>query len=159
MNDVPHLRGAVFFEEPGVAQKLSRFWLLLTLSSIIAAAGVVGDSTATVIGAMIVAPLMTPILGTMLAVVLGDRKNLLRSHRPGHRRRVPRRRHRLPHRHDGPGAGHRRDQLAGRPRVHPRLIDLLAALATGAVGSIALVRSDISDTLPASRSPSRWCRR
>jgi hypothetical protein len=28
---------------------------------------VVGDSTATVIGAMIVAPLMTPILGTMLA--------------------------------------------------------------------------------------------
>jgi uncharacterized membrane protein len=33
-------------------------------------------------------------------------------------------------------------------RVHPRLIDLVAALATGAVGSFALVRSDISDTLP-----------
>ena len=49
------------------------------LASIIASAGVVGDSTATVIGAMIVAPLMTPILGTMLAVVLGDRSNLLRS--------------------------------------------------------------------------------
>jgi uncharacterized membrane protein len=37
-------------------------------------------------------------------------------------------------------------QVAGR--VHPRLIDLLAALATGAVGSVALVRRDISDTLP-----------
>jgi uncharacterized membrane protein len=37
-------------------------------------------------------------------------------------------------------------QVAGR--VNPRLIDLLAALATGAVGSIALVRRDISDTLP-----------
>jgi uncharacterized membrane protein len=33
-------------------------------------------------------------------------------------------------------------------RVNPRLIDLIAALATGAVGSVALVRRDISDTLP-----------
>lgn len=33
-------------------------------------------------------------------------------------------------------------------RVHPRLVDLIAALATGTVGSVALVRSDISDTLP-----------
>ena len=33
-------------------------------------------------------------------------------------------------------------------RVHPKLIDLLAALATGVVGSVALVRRDISDTLP-----------
>jgi hypothetical protein len=29
-------------------------------------------------------------------------------------------------------------------RVHPKLIDLVAALATGAVGSFALVRSDVS---------------
>lgn len=33
-------------------------------------------------------------------------------------------------------------------RVHPRLVDLIAVLATGTVGSVALVRSDISDTLP-----------
>src|SRR4029079_2826275 len=33
-------------------------------------------------------------------------------------------------------------------RVAPKLIDLLAALATGVVGSIALARKDISDTLP-----------
>jgi uncharacterized membrane protein len=33
-------------------------------------------------------------------------------------------------------------------RIHPRLIDLVAALATGTVGSVALVRRDISDTLP-----------
>jgi uncharacterized membrane protein len=37
-------------------------------------------------------------------------------------------------------------QVAGR--VNPRLADLVAALATGAVGSFALVRSDVSDTLP-----------
>jgi uncharacterized membrane protein len=33
-------------------------------------------------------------------------------------------------------------------RVSPRLIDLLAAIATGTVGAFALVRSDISDALP-----------
>ena len=44
----------------------------------IASAGVVSDSTATVIGAMIVAPLMTPILGIVLAVVLSDGANLRR---------------------------------------------------------------------------------
>jgi uncharacterized hydrophobic protein (TIGR00271 family) len=33
-------------------------------------------------------------------------------------------------------------------RVTPRIVDLVAALATGAVGSVALARSDISDTLP-----------
>jgi uncharacterized membrane protein len=33
-------------------------------------------------------------------------------------------------------------------RVTPRLVDLVAALATGAVGSVALARPDVSDTLP-----------
>jgi|tagenome__1003787_1003787.scaffolds.fasta_scaffold20968041_4 uncharacterized membrane protein len=37
-------------------------------------------------------------------------------------------------------------QVAGR--VSPTLIDLLTALATGAVGAFALVRSDVSGTLP-----------
>jgi hypothetical protein len=62
MNDREHMRDAVFFEGPEVRQRSSRFWILITLASIIAAAGVAADSTATVIGAMIVAPLMTPIL-------------------------------------------------------------------------------------------------
>jgi Domain of unknown function (DUF389) len=79
MNDTQHIRDAVFFEGTDVRQRLSRFWILITLASIIAAAEVAADSTATVIGAMIVAPLMTPILGTMLSVVLADRTNLIRS--------------------------------------------------------------------------------
>lgn len=37
-------------------------------------------------------------------------------------------------------------QVAGR--VSPRLVDLVAALATGAVGAFALAREDVSDTLP-----------
>ena len=148
VNDLPRMRDSVFFEGDERSQKLSRFWLLLVLSSIIASAGVVADSTATVIGAMIVAPLMTPILGTMLAVVLGDRPNLVRSIAlvvAGAAVAIA----------IGylvgllvfnPVVAANNSQVAGR--VNPRLIDLLAALATGAVGSISLVRRDISDTLP-----------
>ena len=78
-NTTQAMREAVFFDGPEANRRYSRFWLLLILAAIIASAGVVADSTATVIGAMIVAPLMTPILGTMLATVLGDHTNLVRS--------------------------------------------------------------------------------
>jgi len=147
-DDLPRLRSAVFFDGPDMRQRLSRFWILLTLAAIIASAGVVADSTATVIGAMIVAPLMTPILGMMLGVVLGDRANLIRCTAlviAGALTAI--------------AIGYligvivmndvveaTNGQVAGR--VHPRLIDMVAALATGIVGSVALVRRDISDTLP-----------
>ena len=147
-SDLARMRDQLFFEGRERARRLSRFWLLLLLASVIAAAGIVSDSTATVIGAMIVAPLMTPILGVVLAVVLMDMVNL---------RRclillvagaasvvavgwliglfVP-----------YPVVAATSTQVAAR--ITPRLVDLAAALATGAVGSIALARSDISDTLP-----------
>jgi uncharacterized hydrophobic protein (TIGR00271 family) len=147
-DDMTRMREAVFFDEPGTRRKLTRFWTLLVLAAIIASAGVVADSTATVIGAMIVAPLMTPILGTMLAVVLGDRPNLVRS---------------IALVVLGASAAIAVGYVLGvfiindvtaatngqvASRVSPRLIDMVAALATGVVGSVALVRRDISDTLP-----------
>src|SRR6516162_3571295 len=142
------MRDQVFFEGPERERRLSRYWLLLLLSAVIATAGVVSDSTATVIGAMIIAPLMTPILGVVLGVVLTDRANLLRclllllagaaavvavSWLLGHL---------VPH----PVVAATNSQVAAR--VTPRLVDLVAALATGSVGSVALARPDISDTLP-----------
>ncbi|GAA2244598.1 DUF389 domain-containing protein [Herbiconiux moechotypicola] len=147
-NSVDEMRDSVLFDGPERSRRISRFWLLLILASVIASAGVVGDSTATVIGAMIVAPLMTPILGTMLATVIGDRRNLIRS---------------LGFVIAGALAAVAIGYVVGlivpvevlastnsqvAARVSPRLIDLLAALATGVVGSVALVRRDISDTLP-----------
>ncbi|MFD0427876.1 DUF389 domain-containing protein [Streptomyces zhihengii] len=42
---------------------------MLTLSAVIAAGGILTDSTATVIGAMIIAPLSTPIMGIALGAV------------------------------------------------------------------------------------------
>src|SRR3954454_20354185 len=73
--DIDRMADRLFLEG---RRKQSAFWVLLTLAAIIAGSGVVADSDATVIGAMIVAPLMTPILGTALAVVLADRARILR---------------------------------------------------------------------------------
>jgi uncharacterized hydrophobic protein (TIGR00271 family) len=147
-SDLERMRSELLFDGEARGRKLSRFWILLVLAAVIASAGIVSDSTATVIGAMIVAPLMTPILGTAFSAVSDDRANLLRSVAlvvggaaavvlvgwiVGSLTSVP-------------AVAATSSQVAGR--INPRLIDLLAALATGAVGAFALVRDDVSDTLP-----------
>ncbi|MGW3480990.1 DUF389 domain-containing protein [Rhodococcus indonesiensis] len=147
--DIERMTATLFLSE-GARPRSRRatFWTLLVLASVIASAGVVADSTATVIGAMIVAPLMTPIVGTALAVVLNDHRNLVASAllvAAGAAAVVA----------TGYAVGlldpldvlaENNSQVAGR--VAPRLIDLVAALATGAVGAFALVRRDVSDALP-----------
>jgi uncharacterized hydrophobic protein (TIGR00271 family) len=146
--DLARMRDQLFFEGVERPRRLSRYWLLLILSAVIASAGVVSDSTATVIGAMIVAPLMTPILGMVLSIVLTDAANLRRCLllvalgalavvAVGWLMGLF-----VPY----PVVAATNSQVAAR--VTPRVVDLVAALATGAVGSIALARSDISDTLP-----------
>ncbi|MEU3093187.1 DUF389 domain-containing protein, partial [Streptomyces massasporeus] len=62
----------------GTASKRSAFWTMLTLSSVIASGGVLTDSTATVIGAMIIAPLSTPIMGIALGSVQRRRTGAVR---------------------------------------------------------------------------------
>jgi len=52
-------------------QFLGRFSALMTLSVLIAVLGLLADSTAVVIGAMVVAPLMTPVLAIAVAIVRG----------------------------------------------------------------------------------------
>ena len=66
----------LFVDQGDTRAKLSQFWMLLVLSSLIAAGGVVGNSTPAVIGAMIVAPLATPIYGVALATVIGSYQRL-----------------------------------------------------------------------------------
>jgi uncharacterized hydrophobic protein (TIGR00271 family) len=146
--DIARMRAALFFEGDDITARLSRFWLLLLLSAVIATAGVVGDSTATVIGAMIVAPLMVPILGTVVAVVLADRANVLRSLAlvVAGASAVIAIAYVLGLLVGSPVTAANNSQVAAR--VTPNLVDLVAALATGAVGSVALARDDISDTLP-----------
>ncbi|MCR8694335.1 TIGR00341 family protein [Rhodococcus pyridinivorans] len=128
--------------------KRSAFWTMLTLSAVIAVAGVVSDSTATVIGAMIVAPLSTPILGVGLGIAVGRGVLIARS---------------VARILGGivlvvllgvvfaqvlanPGNVLSNSQVLGR--TSPTLMDLTAAMATGLVGAIAVTRRDVGDVLP-----------
>ncbi len=128
--------------------KRSGFLIMLILSGVIATAGVIGDSTATVIGAMIIAPLATPIMGMALGIVVGDRHLLARSF--------------------GwvalgfaivvvigallsaavldPSALNGNAQITGR--TSPQVQELVAALATGTAGAFALCRRDLGTVLP-----------
>ncbi|MBR9988516.1 MAG: TIGR00341 family protein [Gemmatimonadetes bacterium] len=55
------------------------YWLVLLLSGAIATLGLAMDSSAVVIGAMLVAPLLGPIMGLSLALAVGDSRLALQS--------------------------------------------------------------------------------
>lgn len=66
-------------EGAALPQYVARFSALIALSSSIAAFGLLADSGAVVIGAMLVAPLMTPIMGAAAATVRAQNQRLLRA--------------------------------------------------------------------------------
>jgi uncharacterized hydrophobic protein (TIGR00271 family) len=130
------------------ASKRSAFWTMLVVSAVIAAAGVLSDSTATVIGAMIIAPLSTPIMGVALGVVLRDGG-------------LARRSVTLVTAGGGlvvlvgvlfvfltPGTANLFANSQISARTSPGLLDLVAAIATGVAGSVALTRRDVAAVLP-----------
>ena len=128
--------------------KRSAFWAMLTLSAVIASAGVLTDSTATVIGAMIIAPLSTPIMGIALGIAKAEAGASWRSGRYvlggaalvvliGIAFALV-----IPGSFDLLG----NSQIAGR--TSPGLGDLVAAVATGFAGAIALARRDVAAVLP-----------
>jgi uncharacterized hydrophobic protein (TIGR00271 family) len=131
-----------------VDAKRSAFWTMLLLSAVIASAGVIADSTATVIGAMIVAPLSVPIMGMALGVVMGSPVLLRRSAlvvtggvalviAVGVVASVA-----IPDSVDLL----ENTQIAGR--TSPSLVDLVAAMATGLAGAVGLARRDVAAVLP-----------
>ena len=71
-DDVPRIESQLFFDGADERKNLERFATLMFFATWIATYGVIADSTATVIGAMLIAPLMTPILATAAAVVTGQ---------------------------------------------------------------------------------------
>ena len=146
--EIARVREVILFEEPALRERLVRFGALLTLASAIATFGLYGDSAAAVIGAMIVAPLMLPIMGLAFAISIGDlraiRSSLLvgvggiaTAIGVGYLIALL-----MPSSFDPTNVG----QIM--VRTTPRLIDLLAALATGLAGAFAIGRRDVSDTLP-----------
>ena len=146
---LPRIEDALFFDGPHRQRSLERFVVLMFFATLIASYGVIADSTATVIGAMLVAPLMTPVLAVAAAVVSGQMR------RAGFA---------LPIVVGGmaivigvawiigllyqSGIISMTNNSQIVSRVSPRLVDLYAALGAGAVGAIATCRKDIADTMP-----------
>ena len=124
-----------------------RFSVMLALSVVIAVLGLSLNSDAVVIGAMLVAPLMTPLIGTAAALVMGWPRRLAQAGLAvlaGSAAAV------------GisylltlllPAVG---QQLtpAVLSRTSPDLRDLAVALAAGAAGAYATAREDVSAALP-----------
>jgi hypothetical protein len=75
-NSLAEVEDGLFLHVGSRRAKLTKFWVQLVLASVIAAGGVITDSTPAVIGAMIIAPLGTPIYGFALGAVVGDRRGL-----------------------------------------------------------------------------------
>ncbi|MEJ2746732.1 MAG: DUF389 domain-containing protein, partial [Anaerolineae bacterium] len=122
-----------------------QFFILITLSAMIAALGLLVNSPAVVIGAMLVAPLMSPIVGTGMAIVLGDARFLRLSLGAVLRGVLL-----------AIGVGalggllHIDQPLTGEilARTAPTLLDLAIALFSGLAGAYALSNSDAAGALP-----------
>lgn len=125
--------------------KQSAFWIMLTLSAFIAVAGVLADSTATVIGAMIVAPLSTPIMGLALSLVKQESLKSVRFIVAGAALVIS----------IGvlfalllPSAADITTNSQVTGRTSPGLLDLIAALATGIAGAVGIARKDVASIMP-----------
>lgn len=138
----------LYFEEPEQSHKLTSYTVMLLLSVTIATLAILQDSTAVVIGAMLIAPLMTPIMGTAAAIVNGWRGRMIGSLSlvgisvaaaivvawaiatwiPA---LVP---------------PSQNSQILSR--TSPTLVDMAIALAAGAAGAYATVDDRVSSSLP-----------
>jgi uncharacterized hydrophobic protein (TIGR00271 family) len=147
-DEVARVREVVLFEQPNLQSKLIRFWILLTLAAAISTFGLLSDSVAAVIGAMIVAPLMLPIMGLALGISLGDRKAITTSLLVGLGGAITAVLVGYLLAFVMPSSFNPETVPQIMLRTSPRLLDLLAALATGLAGAFAIGRRDVSDTLP-----------
>ncbi|MBN1178678.1 MAG: DUF389 domain-containing protein [Anaerolineae bacterium] len=121
------------------------YFVLIVLSCIIAALGLLLDSPAVVIGAMLVAPLMSPIMALSLGLVLGD----LRAIRLATESILK-----------GVALAVVISAFIGLlsplklvtgemvARARPTLLDMIVALASGMAGAYAVSRKNVSAALP-----------
>jgi uncharacterized hydrophobic protein (TIGR00271 family) len=138
---------SLYFEKPDRTNKLVAWWVMLLLSVAIATFGILQDSTAVVIGAMLIAPLMTPIIGTAAGAVNGQPMRVTTS---------------LGMIAAGVGASIGLAFVIGAwapqliplesnsqvtSRVSPNIIDMGIALAAGAAGAFANVNRRVSASI------------
>lgn len=135
----------ILHQELSIDSRWSLNYVVLIISSCaIATFGLIGNSTAVIIGAMIIAPLMLPLRGLAFAALEGDLELLRRS---------------LIAIIGGTILAITLSMLLGiitpipsfgsefQSRVQPSLVDLGIAIAAGAISGFAKIRTGISDVL------------
>ncbi|WP_394934620.1 DUF389 domain-containing protein [uncultured Ilumatobacter sp.] len=143
-----NLYDKILFDGPDQPRRITRFFTLMTFASIIAAMGVLTDSTAIVIGAMLIAPLMTPLMAIAISLVMGWPNRLAMAvliATAGILLAI--------------GIGvllglvvpvaispSTNSQIVTRSTPTP--VDLITALTAGAAGAYGLSRPDVTDSLP-----------
>lgn len=128
-----------------IAEPSSSYYVMLFISGIIAALGLLAGSAAAIIGAMIVAPLMGPIVGMAFAITVGNRRLLKRSGISVFSGSVL-----------TVATAYFLCSIVGissmnpeiLQRTQPTLIDLVIGLAAGSAGAFAQTRREVADALP-----------
>lgn len=132
----------------GSGKTYSAYFWNTVISSIIATAGIAANSGPVLVGAMLISPIMTPIIGSSLAAITGNRRAAIRTLIMT-------------------AVGALLGILVAIPvtmlipipidlstnaqvtaRTAPGLIDLIVALASGVIGALAFVREDIPEAIP-----------
>jgi uncharacterized hydrophobic protein (TIGR00271 family) len=121
------------------------FFVMMALAAIIATFGLLQNSAAVIIGAMLVAPLFTPIISLSMAMVRSDARLLALAVESAIKGIVL-----------AIGLGTLLALLSPlltltseiSSRTRPNLLDLAVALASGAAGAYALARKDVAAALP-----------
>jgi uncharacterized hydrophobic protein (TIGR00271 family) len=147
-DDRSELYAKIFYEGAEGPRRLSRFFTLMAFATTIAFFGVASDSTAVVIGAMLIAPLMTPLMGTSLGMIMGwPRRATITGlvALSGIALAVG-----LSILYGWALAADISPVLNSEvaSRVAPTLVDLIIAIAAGGAGAFAMSRPDVSDSLP-----------
>ncbi len=138
-------RSEVYQDMRVAARPSVDFFVLITLAAIIASLGLIQNSAAVIIGAMLVAPLMSPILSMAMSIVQGDVRMLATAAEAtiqgialavlvGVTMTVI-----------SPLGEATSEILA---RTQPNILDLLVALASGAAAGYALSRKEVAAALP-----------
>ena len=122
-----------------------QFCFILTLSTIIATLGLMADSAVIIVGAMLIAPMMKPIIALAYSLVISHKKLAVRAAITlalGILLTIL-----------VSGGVEQIFDLKGETnqilaRIHPSLIDLGVAIAAGIAAAMANVRRNVADSLP-----------
>ena len=142
------LYGKILYEGPRTRLRVVRFFTLMGFASVIASMGVITDSTAVVIGAMLIAPLMSPLMGIAISLVMGWPRRLARSALVALGGIVFAVLIGVLLGLSAPTVIDTATNSQILARSSPTMLDLITALAAGAAGAYGLSRPDVSDSLP-----------